>query len=122
MFTEKPDPLFLKQKMRPQFLSHLPLSLMVCSSTSQFLKKYWTVNLKSFSRLQFPYHRSEYYSYELDEIMSTNVKIHKTFSFSLFVLTKLSVDAFIAKIAWNLVSPVTMYQSLPRGLELVHVN
>ena len=54
--------------------------------------------------------------------MSGNVKVHEIYSFSWFVLTKLSVDAFIAKIAGNLVSPVTMYQSLRRRLDLVHVN
>ena len=54
--------------------------------------------------------------------MSGNVKIREIYSFSWFVLTKLSVDADIAKIAGNLVSPVTMYQSLRRRLELVHVK
>ena len=96
---------------------HLPLSPMVRSSISQFVKKYWMANLKSFSCLQFPYHRSEYYLNELEQIMSGNVKIREIYSFSWFVLTKLSVDADIAKIAGNLVSPVTIYQSLRRRLE-----
>ena len=104
------------------FIYLLPLSPMVRSSISRFVKKYWMANLKSFSCLQFPYHRSEYYSNELEQIMSGNVKIREIYSFSWFVLTKLSVDADIAKIAGNLVSPVTMYQSLRGRLELVHVK